>query len=441
MRLKFDGHILDVVRRELWHGSTRIAVEPQVFDLLAYLVQNPDRVVSRDELLQAIWDGRAISDSAIANRINGARRAIGDSGEMQRVIRTVPRRGFRFIGPVDELPADPALNSARADFFRRRTWPLAGSALLGAAVAVILARPETFIGRHLPTQSETRARPSVLISALPANRLGIGANDPGLPAITLNGHAFGDGPPRPAAKVPPAIAKPNRDAARTALPASPIIPVAVEPEQKAPLPDVAVTKPAPIEPVALSSPSSGKTRVDDAKWSVIPCAAARIDLGAGAKCQVSPPLSWNGHYCDISRQVATVTNARYQIEAEVKIFDPYKVTATGPQGKNCTVWADQPDKPDYFKDMNQMTQLGSGWANLVTGGTQSTATFTHSGRNCVAIKRLGPPWHGGYVWVMNASICPTAAAGSVQVADTEDALATLQLRTYDAQANLRAQSQ
>jgi hypothetical protein len=90
--------------------------------------------------------------------------------------------------------------------------------------------------------------------------------------------------------------------------------------------------------------------------------------------------------------------------------------------------------------MNQMTKRGSGWANLFIGGIQSTATFANDGRNCLAIKRLGPPWHGGYVWVMNASICPTAAAGSVRVADIDDALATLQVRTYDAQANLRAES-
>ena len=441
MRLKFDNYDLDPLRRELWQGSVRVAVEPQVFDLLTYLVQNPDRIVSRDELLQAIWDGRAISDSAIANRINGARRAIGDSGEAQRLIRTVPRKGFRFIGPVNKLPADPALNSPRANF-RRTTWPLAGSALLGAVIAIviILARPQTFIGHHPPTQPETRTQPSVLVSALPAKWLGVGANDPGLPAITLNGHAFGDAPPRPAAKVAPAIAKPDRDVTVTALPTSRIIPVAVEQKQKVPLPDVAVTKPVPVEPVALSSSSSGKTWVDEAKWSVIPCAAARIDLGAGAKCQASPPVSWGGHYCDISWQVATLTNARYQIEAEVRIFDPYKVTATGTQGKGCTVWSDRPDKPDDFKDINQMTRRGSGWAGLVTGGTQSIATFTNSGRNCLAIKRLGPPWHGGYVWVMNASICP-AGSESVQPADIDDALATLQLRTYDAEANLRAPSQ
>jgi DNA-binding winged helix-turn-helix (wHTH) protein len=442
MRLKFDDHILDVVRRELWHGSARVAVEPQVFDLLAYLVQNPDRVVSRDELLQAIWDGRAISDSAIANRINGARRAIGDSGEMQRAILTVPRKGFRFIGLVEVLPARSVVRLPMSNFFRR-AWQPAGFALLGAAIAVILARPETFPGTQsafLP--QPTAALPIVLVSALPPRPFNTGANDPDLAAITLDDHVLDRAaPPQSVVRAVPTIAKPSRDVAAAALPASPIVPVTTQQGTRARLAEAALPRPALAEPVGLSSPSSGKTWVDEANWSVIPCADARIDLGDGARCQVGPPVSWGGHYCDISQQVATVTNARYQIEAEVRIFDPYKVTATGPQGKGCTVWADRPDKPDYFKDMNQVTKRGNGWANLVTGGTLSTATFINSGRSCLAIKRLGPPWHGGYVWVMNASICPIAAAGSVRVADIDDALGTLQVRTYDAQANLRVQSQ
>lgn len=354
---------------------------------------------------------------------------------MQRAIRTVPRKGFRFIGLVEELPAASAVRSPRNNFCSR-TWQLAGSALLGAAIAVILARPETFSGRQSTFQPQAAALPTVLVPALPRRPSGAGANNPGLAAITLDERVLDRAAPRQlAARAAPAIAKKSHDVAAAALPANPIVPVAMQQAMRMPLAEVAVAKPAPVEP------SSGKTWVDKAKWSVIPCANARIDLGAGAKCQVSPPVSWSGHYCDISRQVATVTNARYQIEAEVRIFDPYKVTATGSQGKNCAVWADQPDKPDYFKNMNQITQRGSGWANLVDGGTQSTATFTTGGRTCLVIKRLGPPWHGGYVWVMNASICPTAAAGSVRVADIDDALVPLQLRTYDAQANLRAQSQ
>jgi DNA-binding winged helix-turn-helix (wHTH) protein len=128
MRLRFDDYVLDVVRHELWRGSDRVVIEPQVFDLLAYLAQNPDRVVSRDELSQAIWDGRIVSDSAIANRINAARRAIGDSGESQRLIRTVPRKGFRFVSQVAEAPVEAAANQVTAGC-RRSVWRLAGAAL------------------------------------------------------------------------------------------------------------------------------------------------------------------------------------------------------------------------------------------------------------------------------------------------------------------------
>jgi DNA-binding winged helix-turn-helix (wHTH) protein len=114
-RLTFDDYILDVGRRELRRGSEPIAVEPQVFDLLVYLVQHPDRVVSKDELLQAVWGGRIVTDSAITNRINAVRRAIGDSGAAQRLIRTVPRKGFRFIGAIKEHSAEPAKAVAPPD--------------------------------------------------------------------------------------------------------------------------------------------------------------------------------------------------------------------------------------------------------------------------------------------------------------------------------------
>ena len=75
-------------------------VEPQVFDLLVYLIANRDRVVTKDELLQNIWKSRSVSESALTTRINAVRRAVGDSGDSQRLIRTLPRRGFRFVGEV-----------------------------------------------------------------------------------------------------------------------------------------------------------------------------------------------------------------------------------------------------------------------------------------------------------------------------------------------------
>ncbi len=113
MKFLFDNHALDTDRRELHRGSERIAVEPQVFDLLVYLVQNCDRVVSKDDLIASVWRGRIVSDSTLTSRINAARKAVGDSGEDQKLIRTVVRKGLRFVGTVHAKsngaePADAA---------------------------------------------------------------------------------------------------------------------------------------------------------------------------------------------------------------------------------------------------------------------------------------------------------------------------------------------
>lgn len=111
MRYEFGSHSLDVDRRELRRGGDEIAIEPQVFDLIVYLVRNRDRVVSRDDLITWIWGGRIVSDSAVTTRINAARRALADSGAAQTIIRTIPRKGVRFIADVREegTPAAPPL--------------------------------------------------------------------------------------------------------------------------------------------------------------------------------------------------------------------------------------------------------------------------------------------------------------------------------------------
>ena len=96
----FADHVLDTSRRELHRGAARIAVEPQVFDLLTYLMQNRTRVVSKDDLIASVWGGRIVSDSTLASRINAARKALGDSGGEQKLIRTLARKGIRFVGTV-----------------------------------------------------------------------------------------------------------------------------------------------------------------------------------------------------------------------------------------------------------------------------------------------------------------------------------------------------
>ncbi len=114
MRFYFGDQVLDVDRRELSRGSLPIPMEPQVFDLLVYLVQNRDRVVSKGDLIATVWGGRIVSNSTLTSRINSARKAVGDSGGAQRLIRTVARKGVRFVGEVQTGPTPPAAAAPQA---------------------------------------------------------------------------------------------------------------------------------------------------------------------------------------------------------------------------------------------------------------------------------------------------------------------------------------
>jgi adenylate cyclase len=108
VRFLFSGYAFDTDRRELRHHDSLVPLTPQVFDLLDYLLRNRERVVSKDELVASIWQGRAVTDSALTTRINAVRAAVGDNGKSQRVIRTLPRKGFRFVAEVREgEPTEP----------------------------------------------------------------------------------------------------------------------------------------------------------------------------------------------------------------------------------------------------------------------------------------------------------------------------------------------
>jgi TolB-like protein/DNA-binding winged helix-turn-helix (wHTH) protein len=100
---RFGAFTLDTARRELREDGRSVALEPQVFDLLAHLIVARDRVVSRDDLLAVVWHGRIVSEATIGSRLNAARAAIGDTGTAQRLIRTLPRKGVRFVGEVSEV--------------------------------------------------------------------------------------------------------------------------------------------------------------------------------------------------------------------------------------------------------------------------------------------------------------------------------------------------
>jgi DNA-binding winged helix-turn-helix (wHTH) protein len=131
-----ENHCLDADRHELACGSELIAIGPKVFDLLLYLVQNRDQVVTRDDLRQAVWRGQIVSESTLTSHVNAVRKAIGDTGKQQRPIRTVARKGLRFVGPVRERFFTPRLRFKNLD--ELNAW------LLDKCTAYAVIRPAIF---------------------------------------------------------------------------------------------------------------------------------------------------------------------------------------------------------------------------------------------------------------------------------------------------------
>jgi TolB-like protein len=112
LRYLFEDFVLDTDKRELRRGPAPVALAPQVFDLLAYLIHHREHVTSKDDLIAAVWGRRVVTDAALATRLNSARAAVGDSGSEQRLIKTLQRKGVRFIGAVREV--DGGVDTAAA---------------------------------------------------------------------------------------------------------------------------------------------------------------------------------------------------------------------------------------------------------------------------------------------------------------------------------------
>ena len=164
MSFCFEDQVLDLARRELSRSGVPVEVEPRVFDLLVYLIENKDRVVTKDDLIANVWAGRIVSDSALAGAINSARKAVGDSGQAQRLIRTVHRKGFRFIGslsngaarqlePILALPDKPSIavlpfanisGEADQEYFADGIVEDIITALSQVASFLVIARNSTF---------------------------------------------------------------------------------------------------------------------------------------------------------------------------------------------------------------------------------------------------------------------------------------------------------
>ena len=121
MKYRFSEFEIDIDQQELRRLGKSVHIEPQVFDLIVHLVRNHDRIVSKDELIETIWNGRIISEAAFSSRINGARRVLGDNGNDQIFIRTLHKRGFRFVGDVHTVSA--AWMRKRRDLFLSTVSP------------------------------------------------------------------------------------------------------------------------------------------------------------------------------------------------------------------------------------------------------------------------------------------------------------------------------
>jgi hypothetical protein len=225
------------------------------------------------------------------------------------------------------------------------------------------------------------------------------------------------------------------------------------------VPNVTVTAPAPaVSPPYLREPDkayarnpyNGRYRVEEDKFREVPCTATRIASAAGGKCllgyrlipglteQITNPKG--GSNCDLALDVVMYNAGYLSIEADTLVFDPYKVTAIGFKSAYCYVNGNLDYNSEDFQDMNQVTRRGLNWHNLVSHGEDKSIEFTDGPHNCVAVRKAGPRWEGGYVYIMHASICRTDTA-NVQPQDIAYALGTLQIRQYDPVGNLRGPGQ
>ncbi|HXO68874.1 MAG TPA: winged helix-turn-helix domain-containing protein, partial [Bradyrhizobium sp.] len=157
MLYRFADFEIDLSQQELRRLGTSIHIEPQVFDLIVHLVRNHDRIVSKDELIETIWNGRIISEAALSSRINGARRALGDNGTDQALIRTLHKRGFRFVGDVQAVSAQDA-DAARLV----PDDAIAGEVPVSVSVSAEVSRLDDVVSESVKAEAITRSSIAVM---------------------------------------------------------------------------------------------------------------------------------------------------------------------------------------------------------------------------------------------------------------------------------------
>jgi hypothetical protein len=232
-------------------------------------------------------------------------------------------------------------------------------------------------------------------------------------------------------------------------------------DTKLSVPNVTVTAPAaPVEPPYMRDPWKlygrnpyfGRYRVEEDKFSEVPCTQTRIAFGPGGKCLQGYRLGFaanstatNSNNCDMALDVVIDSTGRLTIEADILAFDPYRVTATGSVPAWCYVHVYKDYDQEDFQDMNQVTRRGTNWRNLQINDLQDqwhagdrlrSIEFSDGSRNCIAVRKPGPVWRGGYIWMIHVSVCRTDGA-IVQAQDVADVLGSLQTRIYDPGGNLR----
>lgn len=211
------------------------------------------------------------------------------------------------------------------------------------------------------------------------------------------------------------------------------------------LPEVTVTAPAvPVAPpylrdpgkAYLRNPYSGRYRVEEDKFPEVPCTATRIAAVTLGKClqgyrlipgnttQITNPKGATD--CGMALDVVEYNVGNLSIEADTLIHDPYKLSATGFHSAFCYVNGNPEYNQEDFQDMNQVTRRGTNWHNLMGSGEDKSIEFSDGPHQCVAVKRTGPLFQGGYIYMMHASIC-CIDTGPLQLADVTYALQYLQI--------------
>jgi hypothetical protein len=225
-------------------------------------------------------------------------------------------------------------------------------------------------------------------------------------------------------------------------------------DSKLSVPDVTVTAPAaPVAPPYVGSGYFGRYRVEEDKFPEVPCSRTRIAFGPTGKClqgyRLGLPGVGSGSWsttCDMALDVVIDTTGKLTVEADILAFDPYKVVASGGSPPRwCYVRSDLRYSQKSFQDMNQVTRRGTNWHNLQINDLQDqwyggnrlrSIEFSDGPHNCIAVRKPGPVWRGGYIWMVHASIC-RADTAAVQPEDLAYVLGSLQTRIYDPVGNLR----